>query len=71
MWDLKKTLAHVAGVKARIAQGKPAFHATPEEKAYFDARERLAGRGASDASIEASTARLKERAFPLNDWPPT
>jgi hypothetical protein len=36
MWDLQKTLDHVAGVRKRIAEGKPPFTMTPEERQMMD-----------------------------------
>ena len=36
MWDLQKTLNHVAGVRRRIAKGLPPFTMTPEERAVSD-----------------------------------
>jgi len=35
MWDLRKTLAHVAGVRKREALGLPPFHMTDEERAMM------------------------------------
>jgi len=36
MWDLQKTMNHVAGVRRRIAKGLPPFTMTPEERAKSD-----------------------------------
>ncbi len=69
MWDLQKTLNHVRGVKRRIAQGKPPYHSTPEENAYWDRRGELVDQGLTLEEINAQTIELRDRAFPLRDWP--
>jgi hypothetical protein len=32
MWDLRKTLDAIAGMRRREAEGKPPYHETPEER---------------------------------------
>lgn len=69
MWDLQKTLEHARGVIRRKEQGKPPFHCSPEENAYFGERRRLAEEGRSAKEIDAVTIPLRDAAYPLGDWP--